>query len=133
MRRLSAQETVTRIVISLAIIDDNEYLRVGVRVSLKTDSNIAVTGEYSLQDEVASEVQGLKIDVASFGMRWPAADGLEVCRKIRRRAPATSVVMFSANSNEEEMLAAYLAGVGYRVNSHRDTFRCLQCGGACTD
>ena len=100
--------------ISLAIIDENEFLRVGLRVSLETESNIAVTGEYLLDDEAASSVEDLKPDVALVGIRWPTTDGLKVCQEIRKLVPATRVVMLSATSNEEEMLAVYLAGAaGY--------------------
>ena len=103
-----------RVLISLAIIDDNEFLRLGLRVSFETESNITVAGEYFLDSGAVSAVESLKPDVVLVSMRWPAADGLGVCQEIRNSAPATRIVMLSATSYEEEMLAAFLAGAaGY--------------------
>ena len=43
-----------RVLISLAIIDDNEFLRLGLRVSFETESDITVAGEYFLDSEAVS-------------------------------------------------------------------------------
>ena len=100
--------------ISLAIIDDNEFLRLGLRISLETENNIKVVGEYFLDSGVVSAVESLKPDVVLLSMRWPATDSLGVCQEIRESSPATRIVMLSATSYEEEMLAAFLAGAaGY--------------------
>ena len=102
--------------IRLAIVEDSEFLRLGLRIALETGSGIEVIGEYSLTSESVLKIETVKPDVALVSMRWPATDGLGICRDIRNRVPETKVVMLSSTSYEEEMLASIIMGASGHIS-----------------
>ena len=75
-----------------------------------------MVGEYSLISESVLKIENLKPDVALVSMRWPATDGLNLCRDIGNRVPETKVVMLSSTSYEEEMLASVIMGASGHIS-----------------
>ena len=96
--------------ISLAIVDESEFLRLGLRAAIETSGDIEVIGDYPPGGETLSEVERLRPDVVLLSMKWPSTEGLNTCREIRAAVPSTKVVMFSSREREEETLASIVAG-----------------------
>ena len=96
--------------ISLAIVDESEFLRLGLRVAIETSGDIEVIRDFPPGMETLSEVERLRPDVVLLSMRWPSTQGLNTCREIRGAVPSTKVVMLSSREGEEETLASIVAG-----------------------
>ena len=94
----------------MVIVDESEFLRLGLRVAIETSDDIEVVGDYSLSDEIVKQVNSFRPDVVLLSMRWPSTEGLNTCREIRGAVPSTKVVMFSSREREEETLASIVAG-----------------------
>ena len=100
--------------ISLAIVDESEFLRLGLRAAIETSGDIEVIGDYPPGGEMLSEAERLRPDVVLLSMKWPSTEGLNSCREIRGAVPSTKVVMLSSTEREEEVLASIVAGAsGY--------------------
>ena len=102
--------------LKLAIIEDSELLRTGLRAVLEANGLVEVVGEFGLEEAAVSEVERLSPDVVLLGMRRPDLNRTAViCRLLRKRESSmTKVVMVSPETCEEEALAAVLSGAsGY--------------------
>ena len=104
--------------ISLVIIDDTEFLRLGIRVAVEASGEIQVVGDFSPSQETLEEVVRLRPQVALISMKWPLTEALETCREIRGAAPATKVVMLSPTERQEETLASIMAGASGLVSTN---------------
>ena len=100
-----------RTLIRLAIVDDSEFLRAGLRTSLKPEEGLEVVGEFAHNERAVSSLERLKPDVVLVGMRDPSeVKSIAICRQIQRASPETRVLMLSPTSGEAETLASILAG-----------------------
>ena len=104
--------------ISLVIIDDTEFLRLGLRVAVEASGEIRVVGDFSPSKEVLAEVERLCPQVVLISMKWPTTEALEACREIRGAVPTTKVVMLSPTGRQEETLASILAGASGLVSAN---------------
>ena len=104
--------------ISLTIVDESEFLRLGLRAAIETGGDIEVVGDFRLNCETLAEVEQLGPDVVLLSMRWPATEGLAACREIRGAVPSTKVVMLSSTEREEEVLASIMAGASGLVSTN---------------
>ena len=107
--------------ITLAIIDDNRMLRLGLRTALVSGCGIDLVGIFDLTDEFMPKMGELKPDLVLLGMKWPAMDKIGVCRNIKHESPATQVLMLASEVRDEEVLASIMAGAsGYiSMNARR--------------
>lgn len=123
----------------MVIVDENEFLRLGLRAAIEASGDIEVVGDYCLTDEIVEQVNSFRPDVVLLSIRWPSTEGLNACREIRGAVPSTKVVMFSSREREEETLASIVAGASGFVctNSSRveliRTIRVAACGGSYFD
>lgn len=101
--------------ISLAIVDESEFLRLGLQLAIETSGDIEVIGDFAPGEETVAEMEWLRPDVILLNMRWPATEGLAACREIREAVPSTKVVMLSSTECEEEILASIMAGASGHV------------------
>lgn len=101
--------------ISVALIEDHDLTRVGLRAALQRKEGIRVIGE------AANALQGLKLlessrpDVAIVDIGLPDMDGIELTRKFRQfqaehEALPTKVLILTMHDSEESVLAAFAAG-----------------------
>jgi DNA-binding NarL/FixJ family response regulator len=106
--------------IRVALIEDHDVVRIGLRATLERHDGVEVVGE------AASGIQGLKLleatqpDVAVVDIGLPGMDGIEVTRQFRRfqseqassepDQPTTKVLMLTMQGNEDSVLAAFAAG-----------------------
>jgi DNA-binding NarL/FixJ family response regulator len=100
--------------IRVVIIEDHDVVRIGLRATLESQSDIQLVGE------AASGTQGLKLlevtqpDVAVVDIGLPGIDGIELTRQFRQLQPengaVTKVLMLTMQGNEEVVLASFAAG-----------------------
>lgn len=97
--------------VRLALVEDSELLRAGLRAALEADGRMEVVGELALGEAAVSEVERLRPDVVLLGMRWPDLNrSAEICRLIRGAHSPTRVLMLSPGAWEDEVLTSILSG-----------------------
>ena len=95
-------------------MDDQELLRLGLRIKLESDLNFTVVGEAGTAPEALAGIGTLQPDVAVVDVKVGEASGIEICREIRSRHSAVRCLVLSACCDVRDVSAAFLAGVsGY--------------------
>ncbi len=103
--------------IDVMIIDDNEALRLGLRIFVEEESDMRVVGKFVSAAVSLSEVEGLKPDVVLLSVGLSDMTGFEACRKILNLAPSTRIVFIGPGHVKQVMVAGMLAGgSGYLTN-----------------
>ncbi|HYW22259.1 MAG TPA: response regulator transcription factor [Nodularia sp. (in: cyanobacteria)] len=100
--------------IRVALIEDHDLTRVGIRTALLQNAEIEVVGE------AASAIAGLKMlkklqpDIAIVDIGLPDKDGIELTRELKAFTngddSATKVLILTLQDNKEAVLAAFAAG-----------------------
>ena len=100
--------------IRLALVDDHQMVRVGLRTLLEAVLQFEVIGEAATAAEALELLPKLAPDVVLLDMRLPDGSGLEVCRQLRRLCPQVRVLMLTSYYNDDMVMDAIQAGAeGY--------------------
>ena len=98
----------------MIIVDDNEFLRVGLESALESENDIEVAGLFGEAAAAVAEVEELNPGVVLLSVSMPDMNGLEACRKITGAATGSRVVMLASKPTDEEAIEAIRAGAsGY--------------------
>ena len=98
----------------LALVDDHQMGRVGLRTLLEAVLQFEVIGEAATAAEALELLPKLAPDVVLLDMRLPDGSGLEVCRQLRRLCPQVRVLMLTSYYNDDMVMDAIQAGAeGY--------------------
>jgi DNA-binding NarL/FixJ family response regulator len=105
--------------IRLLLVDDHEVVRRGLRELLESEDDLVVVAEAGSVAEATAD--GLvEVDVAVLDVRLPDGSGIEVCRWLKERSPATSSLMLTSFADDEALFAAIMAGAsGYVLKEIR--------------
>jgi DNA-binding NarL/FixJ family response regulator len=97
----------------VVIADDHPFYRMGLVRSLRA-RGIDVVAEARDGAAAIRAVEETKPDVVVMDLRMPGLSGIEVTRLLTKRAPATRVLVLSVSADEDDVIAALLAGAcGY--------------------
>ena len=96
--------------IRLAIVDDYDPIRIGLRSTFELEDDIEVVGDYSDGESAVRDAERTMPDVVLMDVRMPGMDGVEACRLIRDRVPGVNVVMLTSFDDEQAATASILAG-----------------------
>jgi DNA-binding NarL/FixJ family response regulator len=98
----------------LAIVDDHDLAREGLRDMLADEPDIEVVGEAANGREALTLCSRLRPDLVLMDVRMPQMDGLVATREIKRKHPKTSILMVTMHENPDYLLEALKAGAsGY--------------------
>jgi len=101
-------------VIQVAIVDDHELVRRGLKDLIETDPEMQVIAQAGNVYEGFQVVSAHKPDVAILDVRLPDGNGVELCREIKSHVNAVKVIMLTSYADDEALLGAILAGAcGY--------------------
>lgn len=100
--------------IRVLIADDHTIVREGLARLLGDAPDLAVAGQAVDGREALDKVAQLEPNVLLLDLTMPGLHGLEVLRQVRRRFPATRVLILSMHKNEAYVAESLRAGAaGY--------------------
>lgn len=101
--------------IQLALVDDHQVVRRGLRSYLEAFVDITIIGEASSGEEALANIEAWLPDVVVMDLLMPGGiDGIETTRRIRSVSPHTQVVVLTAYADDARVVAALRAGaIGY--------------------
>jgi DNA-binding NarL/FixJ family response regulator len=98
----------------LAIVDDHDLAREGLKDMLFDEPDIEVVGEAVNGREALLLCSRLHPDLLLMDVRMPEMDGLAATQEIKQRYPSTGVLMLTMHDNLNYLLEALKAGAaGY--------------------
>ncbi len=102
--------------IRIAVADDHQVVRHGLRLSLELEPDMVVVGEARTGAEAIRVAGETQPDVMLLDVRLGDIDGPEVCRRVLLASPKTAVVMLTNYQQDELILRSLLAGAkGYLI------------------
>lgn len=95
---------------TVLLVDDHAMLREGLRMVLDAQPGITVVGEAEDGREALDLVESLHPDIVVMDIAMPNLNGAEATRQIKRRFPATRVVILTMHENRQYL--AQIIGAG---------------------
>ena len=86
--------------IRILLADDHPTLRLGLRVLLDREPNLAVVAEAENGEEALEKILALQLDVAVLDCQLPGLSGPAVAREIQRRGLSVRVLALSAYDSD---------------------------------
>ncbi|MFT3829194.1 MAG: response regulator transcription factor [Opitutaceae bacterium] len=80
----------------LAIVDDSQVVRMGLKALLSTEPGITIVGEASKVAEAVSMAANTRPDVVLLDIRLPDGTGFDACRRITENNPATRILFLTS-------------------------------------
>lgn len=101
--------------IRVALIEDHDLTRVGMRTALQQQDGIVVTGEAANARQGLDLLRTAQPDVAIVDVGLPDSDGIELTRQFRKMQEdagdtSTKILILTLKDNDETVLAAFAAG-----------------------
>ena len=102
--------------ITVAIVDDHEIVRAGLKQALEREPDIAIVGEARTGNEAVHVAEGLRPHVMLLDVKLEDVEGPEVCRRVLIASPGTAVVMLTSYCQDSIILKSLNAGAkGYLI------------------
>jgi DNA-binding NarL/FixJ family response regulator len=98
--------------IRILVADDHEYLRLGLRALIKTEPRFELCAEATDGQEAVEKAQDFKPDVVVLDVSMPGLNGIEATRQIKKRVPATEVLILTVYDSEQLITELLHAGAG---------------------
>ncbi|MEV4219421.1 response regulator transcription factor [Nonomuraea sp. NPDC049725] len=92
------------------IVDDQELLRHGVTMVVRSQPDMEVVAEAADGAEALERLKALRVDVVVMDIRMPRMDGVTATREIQRLADPPRVLALTTFDLDEHALAALRAG-----------------------
>ncbi|MBB4906867.1 response regulator [Actinophytocola algeriensis] len=106
--------------VRVALVDDHEVVRRGLRDLLGGEPGIEVVAEAGSVEEALARVGATLPDVVVVDMRLPDGDGVQLCRALRQLAPPPRCLVLTAFDDERALVEAIMAGAsGYLLKQVR--------------
>ncbi len=102
--------------IHLALVDDHQVFREGLRAIVSTQPDVSVVGEAASAREAYALLDDLKPDVIVMDVSLPGVCGVTATREVLRREPGARVLVLSMHAEPERAADALAAGaMGYAL------------------
>ena len=104
--------------ITLAIVEDLDEVREGLKSFLSLNKEFSVLDTFKTAEEALFDVPKLKPDIVIMDISLPGMNGIECIRQVRDKCPATQFMMFTVYENDEKVFEALKAGAsGYLLKN----------------
>ena len=120
--------------IRILLVDDHPALRAGLTAVLRAEPGLVPLGTAASEEELWPALNRTKPDVVVLDYHVPPADGLQLCRRIKRTMPPPKVLIYSAYADTALVIPGALAGAdgvinkGAPANELFDAIRCVSRG-----
>ncbi|WOF23011.1 response regulator transcription factor [Microbacterium betulae] len=96
--------------IRVAIADDQQLVRLGLRMVLDAQTDVEVVGEADDGAAAVALAQSEEVDVMLMDVRMPGVDGIAATGRITERSPLPRILMLTTFDLDEYAFAALRAG-----------------------
>ncbi len=111
-----------RTAIRIAIVDDMDDVREGLRYLLAMDEELHVAASFSRAELLLEQLEGgtTPCDLVLMDIGLPGMSGIEATSRIKELAPELKVLVLTVFEDEERLLSAIRAGAdGYLLKNTR--------------
>lgn len=111
----SAKGPVSSAPVRLALVDDSELVRLGLRTLLELHrEHIEIVAEAANVAEALARVPAARPDIVLLDMRLPDGNGVEVCRQLLATTPSCKVLFLTSAVDDDLVADSIRAGAaGY--------------------
>lgn len=102
--------------IRILLVDDHPALRAGLTAVLRAEPGLVPLGAASSEEELWPALNRTKPDVVVLDYHVPPADGLQLCRRIKRQLTPPKVLLYSAYADAKLVIPGILAGADGVMN-----------------
>ena len=104
--------------IRILLVDDRDFIRQMLRLSLKPESGLEIIGEAGNGQTAIAQTEALHPDIALIDVEMPVMDGLKATQIIKERFADTKVIILSSYVNGGYIEEALKAGAkGYLLKN----------------
>lgn len=96
--------------VRVLLVDDEDLVRIGLRMVLGADPAVEVVGEAADGQEALRLLASTQPDVVLMDIRMPRLDGLEALRRLRPTAPDVAVVVLTTFDTDDMVVTALREG-----------------------
>ncbi|MFI9045611.1 response regulator [Streptomyces sp. NPDC053427] len=96
--------------IRILVVDDQQLVRMGLRMLFEQAQDIEIQGEADNGAEAARLAERLAPDVVLMDLRMPGMDGITATRRILAARPATRIVALTTFDDDDHLFPALAAG-----------------------
>ena len=119
-------------VYTILIADDHDIIRKGLKSILEPRPEYKVIGEAQDGEDALEKAEKLKPDVLLLDISMPKISGLDIIEQVKRRSPATKIIMVSVHKMAAYILKAFKAGAkGYLIKENAADELLLALGRVC--
>ncbi|MCI3223730.1 response regulator transcription factor [Streptomyces sp. NP-1717] len=99
-----------RELVRVVIVDDEQLMRMALRLCIDGEPDLSVVGEAADGDAAITMVDEQRPDVVLMDVRMPGRDGLSATREILARSVPPGVLMLTTFDSDDLLLGALRAG-----------------------
>ena len=113
----------------ILLVDDHEVVRLGLKALIERQPDMEVVAEAESTARAVTLAVAHEPDVVVMDIRLGSGSGIDACREIMARLPATKVIMLTSYAEDDVLFAAIEAGAaGYVLKQAggQDVVRALQ-------
>jgi two-component system response regulator DevR len=113
----------------ILLVDDHEVVRLGLKALIERQPDMEVVAEADSAAKAVTMAAAHQPDVVVMDIRLGNGSGIDACREIMVRLPATKVIMLTSYAEDDVLFAAIEAGAaGYVLKQAggQDVVRALQ-------
>lgn len=104
--------------ITLAIVEDLDEVREGLKNFLALNPDFKVVDTYKTGEEASVDIPRLKPDIVIMDINLPGMSGIDCVRLAKKNNPHTQFMMFTVYENDEKVFEALKAGAsGYLLKN----------------
>jgi DNA-binding NarL/FixJ family response regulator len=96
--------------ISIAIVEDLDEVREGLRNFINADPDLKVLDAFSDAEQAVNAIPFSQPDIVIMDINLPGMSGIECILEIKEKCPATQFMMFTVYENDDKVLEALKAG-----------------------